>query len=389
MPSPLHARRAWSTPRACTLLAVAASLFAARAVAAQGVTASLDAGVAGVRYADTATFDAATIAPMVRFATRTATVTAAGSYSQGTGSRWSAQGGIDASLFTAAVGPLRPELVASAGGTTADGGGGTGQGTGELRLHLMRRAWGVWAGGGGGRAWDGVEAHALVLGDAGAWARVGAATLVASVTPQHVSGTGTFTDGQIALHVARGRGALDAAIGARAGASPILGASGRRAWGGASATFWLARHLALVAGAGSYPVDFAQGFPGGRYATFALRIAARRGRGADDARARPPTPTAPERTVDAFEVRDAGAPARTIRVRADDASRVEIAGDFTDWRPVALARDADGWWTATLPIASGTHQVNLRLDGTAWVVPPGLVPMADEFAGSVGLLTVP
>jgi hypothetical protein len=60
---------------------------------------------------------------------------------------------------------------------------------------------------------------------------------------------------------------------------------------------------------------------------------------------------------------------------------VEIMGDFTSWQPVRLARQGDGWWTASLPIPRGTHQMNVRVDGGAWGVPPGLTTVKDEFGG--------
>jgi hypothetical protein len=33
--------------------------------------------------------------------------------------------------------------------------------------------------------------------------------------------------------------------------------------------------------------------------------------------------------------------------------------------------------------------MNVRVDGGTWVIPPGLLPLKDEFGGSVGLLVVP
>jgi len=41
-----------------------------------------------------------------------------------------------------------------------------------------------------------------------------------------------------------------------------------------------------------------------------------------------------------------------------------------------------------MPIARGTHQINLRVNGGRWIVPPGLTPITDEFGGAVGLLIV-
>jgi hypothetical protein len=42
----------------------------------------------------------------------------------------------------------------------------------------------------------------------------------------------------------------------------------------------------------------------------------------------------------------------------------------------------------TLALAPGTYRFNIRVDGGAWVVPVGVTRLADEFGGTVGLLTV-
>jgi len=71
------------------------------------------------------------------------------------------------------------------------------------------------------------------------------------------------------------------------------------------------------------------------------------------------------------------------------ASRVEVMGDFTDWRPVALAPSGVGRYQYGFPRPPGLLRFNLRLDGGAWGVPPGAGRAPDEFGGSVGVLIVP
>jgi 1,4-alpha-glucan branching enzyme len=78
----------------------------------------------------------------------------------------------------------------------------------------------------------------------------------------------------------------------------------------------------------------------------------------------------------------------TVRVRAPGASVVEINGDFTNWTPVQLVSAGDGWWTSTLPLRRGKYQMNLRVNAGAWIVPPGLLSIVDEFGGTVGLLVI-
>jgi hypothetical protein len=51
----------------------------------------------------------------------------------------------------------------------------------------------------------------------------------------------------------------------------------------------------------------------------------------------------------------------------------------------AAGRD---WWTVTLPLSTGAYQMNVRVNGGEWLVPPGLTPLKDEFGGTTGLLVV-
>jgi hypothetical protein len=92
--------------------------------------------------------------------------------------------------------------------------------------------------------------------------------------------------------------------------------------------------------------------------------------------------------VPAFEVRSAGGGQRSIRVRAPDARRVELMGDFTQWQVVSLVRLPDGTWSVTLPLAPGTYRMNIRVDGGAWGVPPGVPALSDDFGGVVGVLNI-
>src|SRR6185436_20917645 len=65
---------------------------------------------------------------------------------------------------------------------------------------------------------------------------------------------------------------LVASLGMRSGQRiPTVGGGGK-AWGSVGATYWLTSRVGLVAGAGTYPVDLTQGFPGGRFATLSVRL---------------------------------------------------------------------------------------------------------------------
>jgi hypothetical protein len=155
---------------------------------------------------------------------------------------------------------------------------------------------------------------------------------------------------------------------------------------------WFTRGLALVASGGSYPVDFTQGYPGGHFVSVAVRIASRESGAAARSEGTPREltpatrdPVSPSAT--AFEIRESPG-GRELRVHAPSARSVEINADFTRWEPLTLKRDGDGWWSTVRPIAPGSYQVNLRIDGGEWIAPPGLLTTRDEFGGIVGILTI-
>lgn len=92
----------------------------------------------------------------------------------------------------------------------------------------------------------------------------------------------------------------------------------------------------------------------------------------------------------AFEVRRLGSDGvHALRVHVPRARRVELTGDFLEWRVVELERRRDGVWETRVVIPPGSHRVNIRVDGGPWIVPPGLAAVADDFSGKAGVLRVP
>ena len=102
---------------------------------------------------------------------------------------------------------------------------------------------------------------------------------------------------------------------------------------------------------------------------------------------RPRLPRGVRPTAAAFQVEeDRGA--RRLRVRVPGARSVELAGDFTNWQPIALRQGDTDEWEVTLPIAPGVHRIAIRVDGDGWTTPPGVAAVADEFQGTVGVIVV-
>src|SRR5207237_2776491 len=80
---------------------------------------------------------------------------------------------------------------------------------------------------------------------------------------------------------------------------------------------------------------------------------------------------------------------RLVLYTANTAADVELAGDFTDWQPRPLRRIGNGVWETVLPIPSGMHRLNVRIDRGAWIVPVGLTRAGDDFGDEVGIVAVP
>jgi len=167
-----------------------------------------------------------------------------------------------------------------------------------------------------------------------------------------------------------------------------------KAWASVSAVKWITPRIGLALAGGNYPVDPTQGFPGGRFVSLSLRLAQGRRPGpvsngpidSGFVAAAPEARGAP--VVAEFTTRRGAGDAVTVRVKAPGASVVEINGDFTNWTPVQLVPAGDGSWRSTIPLKRGKYQMNLRVNGGAWIVPPGLLSMVDEFGGTVGLLVI-
>ena len=369
-----------------------ALLFFASASQAQRAETSLDLGAVALRYADTLNAGAATISPRAAGEWGRGVAEASGTYSQFTSGGWSTQGSLSGSVFSLSTRGFLAELAGLAGGSAHHDGTRTGQVLVNGRLHFMRHAREVFFGGGGGRTWVGGGSRSILLGELGASTtlRDVGATLTAS--PAMVEDSIQYMDAQLALSWTRDRLDLGALLGTRLGDQLTFLGGTSRSWGNLSAVARMTPRFALVASGGTYPIDPTQGFPGGRFVSASIRLATRRVRVTSPVQTEQAqvetgvTEGVPAVTSFAAERSHAGWV--TLRVNAPRAQLVEVSGDFTNWTPLRLERASDGLWSATFPINPGKYQMNLRLDGGKWLVPPGLLSMLDEFGGSVGLLVI-
>lgn len=216
---------------------------------------------------------------------------------------------------------------------------------------------------------------------------------VAELTPD-VSSTQRFDYGIQFVHsepmltlltgatVAFGRAELTGEIGGRQGSQAIgLGQVQKwsEMWYSVVASYRVTPGTLLRAGAGGYPTDYIRQLPNGSYASLGVRF--ERGKRQQLDWYQPPD-------LPAFRVDTIAGGARVIRVRAPRALKVELSADFTDWTPIPMRALEGGAWELVLPIAAGTYRVSVRVDGGPWSAPPGLVPVADEFNGEVGVVVI-
>lgn len=73
-----------------------------------------------------------------------------------------------------------------------------------------------------------------------------------------------------------------------------------------------------------------------------------------------------------------------VQFRLDaTASRVQLAGSFTNWEPrYDLRQSAPGIWTITVPLTQGVHDYAFVVDGKQWVPDPYAPYIGDGFGGT-------
>jgi hypothetical protein len=152
-------------------------------------------------------------------------------------------------------------------------------------------------------------------------------------------------------------------------------------WGRANAVVWVSSRVSLVAGAGMLPAMRGAGIKPSRFATLGIRLS-------PSAFFHRPLPPGVRTLASAFAIRPAESGTYRISITVPNARTVELSGDFTGWAPVTLRETAPDVWEVALPLAPGTHRVNVRVDGDAWSAPPGIPTVLDEFNGRVGLIVV-
>ncbi|HEX6051659.1 MAG TPA: glycogen-binding domain-containing protein [Gemmatimonadaceae bacterium] len=187
----------------------------------------------------------------------------------------------------------------------------------------------------------------------------------------------SWNDAEMALDWGIGRLAFRGVIGTRFFAEH----QPNELWGQVQSTYTLGPDVALIAATGVHPSAAAYGVSRARFLEIGVRLA-------PSALLRPRVPRGVRPTAAAFEVSNAVGGQRTLRIRVPNARTVELSGDFTGWKPIALTRAGVDQWEARVPLAPGIHRLVIRVDGDAWTPPPGVNAVPDEFQGTVGVIVV-
>jgi hypothetical protein len=368
-------------------------LLVARPSYAQRLDASVELGGVALRYADTLNTGAATVTPRLTVDWNSASIEAVGTYSQFTSGGWTTQGILSASRFIPVSVGMLGEMSGFLGGSTHSDGTRTGEFIANGRLHIPRGSNEMFVGLGAGRTWDATAWRSVVLGEAGVSLGSRVTNGLLTITPTMVNDSIRYADTQASLSRKGRRVDVGVLIGFRLGDQLTTLSANVKSWASASAIFRMTPRTALVVGLGNYPIDPTEGFPGGRFASLSVRISRpQRLSGAeeqisDEARVAV-APVASSSIVTEFLAERGSDDIVTLRVSAQGAQLVEVNGDFTKWDPIKLAPAGPGSWSIALPLKSGKYQMNVRVNGGQWVVPPGLLSMSDEFGGAVGLLVI-
>ncbi|MFN2566350.1 MAG: glycogen-binding domain-containing protein [Gemmatimonadaceae bacterium] len=328
---------------------------------------------------------------------------------------WRTAGSLEGALLVAAPLGARVALVSSLGEPARDSALYPSRLVVGTRLSRRIGAGGAWLAADLARPMRGEAAHTADL-TSGLWRQVGSALLTVSLSSRArgaargwAAATRTFmvdtaadsagttvprshqdarqdstalvarrwSEAEGRLFWAGGRWSLDVAVRGRLAAAGIDAAL----WATADAALLVTPRVALVGGVGTAPGGLTPTLPAHRHASLDVRLM----RAAPLARA---LPVELQPVAVGFEVKELEPGRYRVALRVPRARVVEVTGDFTAWKPVALQRGSSDWWEIALPITPGTHLVNVRINGEGWVAPPGATVVDDDFAGVVGVIVV-
>ncbi len=372
--------------------AIAAWLLPIGSPVAGQTEGTLGVGASIVRYDGFLASGAVVFAPALRFDSPRLSFAGQGSWTVFESGRGVIQGTAAAAWLAGSSGSWRLELSGSAGASEYAAESVTGHLLAGARLHVFATSTGGWIGANLGQSFGGPSGLPVELVVAG-WSVQNRVALVGSATTT-LQGRLRHLDLVGAIRWTGPNIELEARAGARPWAQNPESVSGAftGAYGEITAVVSLSQRLAVSLGGGKYPSDPVRQTLGAAYlsAGFRLRAFGRPARsvpvhttGVLGGRLVPTEESGPPLEIVGLAER------RTLRVRAPDATSVELMGDFTDWVPVRLVLVAPAVWEIRLAVPAGVHRVNIRLNGGPWSAPRGARLERTEFGGAVGIVVVP
>jgi hypothetical protein len=155
-----------------------------------------------------------------------------------------------------------------------------------------------------------------------------------------------------------------------------------RRWAQSSLSWRLSPQLALVAAAGSRSPQYWSLDPAGeRQAALSLRFS-------QSVRATSRLTIVSRAEAVECRLRPMGEGLWRVAVRAPGARLVELQSDATQWQPLTMRPVGGGRWEVEVELSPGIHQLGLRVDGGAWLPPPGFPAQPDGFGGNVGVAVI-
>jgi hypothetical protein len=284
------------------------------------------------------------------------------------------------------------------GGTTAAGFGSSvfsrgASFSGFVRERVSIDAGGVWAGGSfGGTSRDNLSSHSTAL-ELGGWWREGDFEVSAALSRLRSDDHPLLEAAGIFLTDSATYDLLDLTTGIRWERGPLLldatgtFRNGTRLTASSQAAFYVSAiwsfspRYSFAVGTGRILADPVRGVPDMQITSAAIRVVLT-----------PPRLAAPANLLRgasfATVTQKSSGALVVVRVIADESSRVEVAGTFSDWAPVQLTRVNDTW-VAEIALPPGRHRVAVRINGGPWQAPRGTARVKDEFGGEAGLIVVP
>ncbi len=249
--------------------------------------------------------------------------------------------------------------------------------SGFVRERLSIDAGGLWAGAAlGGTSRDDVASHSTSV-DIGGWYRAGDFEGSASLSrirsddvalldaagiflPQDELATRDLADLALDLRYEHGPVLLDATGTFRNG---VRATTTSQAAFYVTAVWTFSPRYSFAVGTGRLLADPVRGIPDMQITSASIRVAL------VPIRVAGPANTVRGAAFTALTPKSSGA-LLTVRIVADDGALVELAGSFSDWKPVPLTRTAEGW-EAEIALPPGQHRVAVRINGGPWQAPRG------------------